>query len=177
VSRGEETVWGWLGGKRRLAVADIERLLQTGAGVSLAVGEPGKGVDGWRRTHRQAQAALLVALRSRKRLTRYSDVALLAAALRDDVLARWLIETFLSPLDSQRDRGAALRETLRCYFAAGRNVSKVAVELGVKRQTVEQRRQTVEQVLGRELPTCLAEMEAALRLEELGPRSEAAAEW
>jgi PucR C-terminal helix-turn-helix domain/GGDEF-like domain len=169
VSRGEETVWGWLGGKRRLAVADIERLLQAGEDVVLAVGEPRKGVDGWRLTHRQAQAALLVALRSRERLTRYADVALLAAALRDDVLARWLVETFLSPLDSQRDRGAALRETLRCYIAAGRNVSKVAVELGVKRQTVEHRRQTVEQVLGRELPTCLAELEVALRLEELGP--------
>lgn len=174
VSHGEETVWAWLGGQRKLAFADIEHLLLATASISQAVvGEPGKGVNGLRLTHRQAQAALLVALRSRERLTRYADVALLAAALRDDVLARWLLETFLSPLDSQRDRGAALRETLRVYFATGRNVSKAAVALSVKRQTVEQRMQTVDQALGRALDTCLAELEVALRLDELGPAREA----
>src|SRR5665213_761206 len=74
-----------------LAVADIERVLADNGGqkdAAFAVGEPGAGVDGWRLTHRQAQAALLVALRrpGGPRLTRYVDVALLASALRDDVL-------------------------------------------------------------------------------------------
>lgn len=35
-----------------------------GGGVLLAVGEPAQEVEGWRLSHRQAQAALLVALRS-----------------------------------------------------------------------------------------------------------------
>lgn len=170
VAHSEERVWAWLGSRRRLSSTDMKRLVSARVpeGTMLAAGEPGRGVDGWRLTHRQAQAALLVSLRSPDRRTRYADVALLAAALRDDVLARWLLETFLAPLDSQHDGGAALRETLRCYFAAGRNVSKAAVELGVKRQTAEQRRDTVEQVLGRPLTTCLAELEVALRLDELG---------
>ena len=50
------------------------------AGVSSAIGEPGKGLDGWRLTHRQAQAAMRIALRRPQRLTRYADVALLAVA-------------------------------------------------------------------------------------------------
>jgi hypothetical protein len=169
VRHNEESMWAWFGGRHRLACGDLERAVSAGgsAGVMLAAGESGRRLDGWRVTHRQAQAALLVALRGRERLTRYADVALLAAALRDDVLAGWLLETFLSPLDAQRDGGAALRETLRCYFSTGGNVSKVAVELGVKRQAVEQRREKVEQLLGRALSTCLAELEVALRLEEL----------
>jgi sugar diacid utilization regulator len=170
VSRGEETVWAWLGSRRRLSVADVDRLASAAEppGVSLAIGEPGWGLDGWRLTHHQAQAALLVALRSQNRVTRYGHVALVAAVLRDDVLARWLLDTFLSPLEGQRDGGAALRETLRRYFAAGHNVSRAADELDVTRQTVEQRLKTVGQLLGRALPTCLAELEVALRLEELG---------
>jgi hypothetical protein len=170
LSRGNETVWAWLGGRRSLSVADVERLMSAAEapGVSLAIGEPGCGLDGWRLTHHQAQAALLVALRSQERVTRYGDVALVAAVLRDEVLARWLLDTFLSPLEGQRDGGAALRETLRRYFAAGQNVSKAADELDVKRQTVEQRLKTVGQLLARTLPTCLAELEVALRLEELG---------
>jgi sugar diacid utilization regulator len=171
VAHGAESVWTWLSGRRRLTATDIERWLSVKAhpDVLVAVGEPGRGIDGWRLTHRQAQAALLVALRrpGPQRLTRYADVALLASALRDDVLARSLIEIFLSPLDDRRDGGAVSRETLRAYLAAGRNASSAAAALDVGRHTVENRLRTVEHSLGRSLQTCLAELELALCLEEL----------
>jgi PucR C-terminal helix-turn-helix domain/GGDEF-like domain len=171
VSHGEEAVWAWLGGRSRLAVTDVERVLrgEGPAGLVLAIGEPAQGIDGWRLTHRQAQAALLVALRRSepRRLTRYADVALLALALRDEPQAKSLIEVFLSPLDSRRDGGTVLRETLRAYFAAGRNASSAAAVLGVARHTIENRLRAVEQALGRSLQTCLPEMEIALRLDEL----------
>ena len=172
VSHGEGAVWAWLGGRSSLAVTDVERVLagEGPAGLLLAIGEPAQGIDGWRLTHRQAQAALLVALRRSKprRLTRYADVALLALALRDEPQAKSLIEVFLSPLDSRRADGTVLRETLRAYFAAGRNASSAAAALGVARHTVENRLRAVEQSVGRSLQTCLAELEVALRLEELG---------
>jgi hypothetical protein len=173
VSHGEETVWAWLGGKRRVAVSDLEHLLpaKESAGVSLAIGEPGKGIDGWRLTHRQAQATLLVALhrggRDGMTLTRYAEEMLLAAALRDETLARSLEEIFLAPLASQRDGGAVSRATLRAYFTAGRNATETGVRLGIVRQTVEQRLRTVDHVLGRALGTCLIELEVALRLDDL----------
>jgi hypothetical protein len=172
VSYDDGTVWAWFGGQRRLPVTDLEPMLsgERPTSVVLAVGEPAQGIDGWRLTHRQAQAALLVALRRAKprRLTRYADVALLALALRDEAQARSLIEVFLSPLDSRRDGGVVLRETLRAYFAAGRNASSAAAALGVARHTVENRLRAVEQALGRSLQTCLAELEVALRVDELG---------
>ena len=169
VSRSDETVWAWLGGQRRLAISEIERLLsgRDAAAVSLAVGAPERGLDGWRLTHRQAQAAKLVALRRPQRLTSYADVALLAAVLRDKDLARSLVEIHLSPLGVQRD-GQVSRETLRAYFAAGCNAATAAAALKVDRHTVERRLHTIETRLGHLLPSCRAELEVALRLEELG---------
>jgi PucR C-terminal helix-turn-helix domain/GGDEF-like domain len=165
VSRGEETVWGWLGGRQRLG-SDIERLLPATwpADVSLAMGEPGRGVEGWRLTHGQAQAALRVVLRRPQRLTRYVDVALLAAGLDDEVLARSLVEIYLSPLG---DRGSELRATLHAYFVASRSASSAATSLGVVRQTVENRLRTAEQAIGQPLHACLSDLEVALCLDEL----------
>jgi PucR C-terminal helix-turn-helix domain len=196
----EVTVWAWLGGRHRLEMAVLERAIsgdqrarslgvvgaaaaagggvgEDGAGgdlsggVVFAVGEPARGYGGWRLTHQQAQAALLVALRRQRReprvLTRYADVALLASVLKDEMLARTLVETYLSPLDDSHSRGRVLRQTLRAYLAAEHNASSAAAILNVTRHTIQSRLRTIEQTLGRELHTCLAEIEIALRLEEL----------
>jgi PucR C-terminal helix-turn-helix domain/GGDEF-like domain len=165
VARTDETVWAWLGGRRRLTGSDIERLLPASwpPEVSLAIGEPGKGLEGWRLTHSQAQAALRVLLRRPQPLTRYLDVAVLASALTDDVLGRSLQAIYLSGLGERRSE---LRATVHAYFAEGRSTSKAARSLGVVRQTVENRLRSVEEVLGRPLHTCLPDLEVALWLDE-----------
>jgi hypothetical protein len=169
VSPGEDTVWAWFGGRRPLALAEVERLLSAQApnGVSLSVGVCGKGIDGWRLTHRQARAAMLVAVRRPQRLTRFADVALLAAVLRDPELASSLMAVYLSPLNGQKD-GAVSRDTLRAYLAAGCNAASAAGALKVDRHTVERRLTAIERSLGRSVHVCRAELEVALRLEELG---------
>ncbi len=50
VACGGQTVWAWLGGQRKIAFADVERVLsaQEQAEVSLAVGEPAREIEGWR---------------------------------------------------------------------------------------------------------------------------------
>lgn len=169
VARDEETVWAWLGGQRTLERVEIDRALPAtrNAGVSMALGAPGRGLDGWRLTHRQAQAAMLVAQRRPQRLTRYADVSLLAAVLKDPELAASLVEIHLSSLDGHRD-SAVSRETLRAYFVAGCNAATAAAALGVDRHTVERRLHAIEKRLGRLLHTCHAELEVALAVEELG---------
>jgi hypothetical protein len=173
VSGRDKSVWAWFGGQRRLAIADIERSLadQKANGISLAIGEPARGIDGWRITHWQAQRALWVALRRPQPLTRYADVLLLAHAMRDDVLARSLHEIYLLPLAGQRDGGAMSRETLRTYFASGRNAATAAAVLNVNRHTVERRLHKIEASLGRSLHTCQAELEGALPRETPTPRA------
>jgi hypothetical protein len=166
---GGETLWAWLGGRRRVDPEDLERIVSERWPVNLclALGEPAQGPAGWRLTHRQAKAALPIALRSTEAFTRYGDVALLASMLQDDLLATSLPQLYLAPLERERDGGETLRETLRAYFAAERNVSSAAVALGVSRQTVNRHLHTVEHRLGWPLGSCAMEIEAALRLEEL----------
>ena len=170
VPRDEETVWAWFGGRRATDPLDLERLLPRAwpePGV-LAVGEPACGIGGWRLSHRQARAALPIAQRSRERVTRYGDVAVLAAVLGDDLFATSLRELYFAPLVRERDGGEAWRQTLRAYFLAERNVSSTAAALRVSRQTVVNRLHTIEERLGRPLAGCSAEVDAVLRLEELG---------
>jgi DNA-binding PucR family transcriptional regulator len=134
---------------------------------SLVLGEVAEGLAGWRRTHRQARAALGIALRRRAPLTRYSEVALLSAISRDGDLLSYLSERYLAPLEAERDGGHTLRQTLGAYLAADRNVSSAAAALGIARQTVAGRLQTIERLIGQPLSACGAELEALLQITEI----------
>jgi GGDEF-like domain/PucR C-terminal helix-turn-helix domain len=165
----EGMVWCWLGGARELPAQEFLRRAEQCLPVdlTLAIGEPGHGVEGWRLSHRQAKAAMAVARRGGEAKVLYADVALVASALCDDTLASSLREIYLAPLETERDGGAVLRETLHAYFATGRNVSSAAAILGVNRQTVSVRLRIAEEKIGRPVDRCNAEAEVALRLSEL----------
>jgi hypothetical protein len=169
VSRGNGVAWVWLGGQRPLAVAEVEHFRAAGVlgDVSLAVGEPRQGLEGWRLTHHEAQAARLVMLRRPSPLVRASEVTLLAAVLSDDALAKSLRATYLEPLRNLGDSGPILRDTLRAYFGAGFNAAAAAAALRVDRHTVQRRLRKVEEALDCLLHDCHAEIEVALSLEEL----------
>lgn len=167
VVRNEEgAVWGWLS-FNSLEPQAIDQCVDRPwpAGVSVAFGEPGEGLAGWRVTHRQARAALPIVLMGGGGAIRYADVALIASMLRDDLLLTSLRQLYLAPLSQERDGGETARETLRAYFATGRQVSSAAAALGVNRHTVTNRLRAIEERLGRPLETCTAEMDAALRLD------------
>jgi GGDEF-like domain len=166
VSVGGST-WAWLGGQKKPSAADIEHLTVTGVGFSLGVGEPGKGLEGWRLTHDQSRAALEVALRRPERFARYSDVRLLAAALQNDTLARSLRQRYLEPLSSQKDGGESLRQTLRAYINVECNATSAAPTVQVGRRAVKRRVRTAERLIGSAVCDCLSELDIALQLEEL----------
>jgi len=165
----EGTRWAWLGGRSSFDPDDLDAALSSlGTGdFYLALGEPARGLEGWRLTHRQAQAVLPIVRRSGTSHLRYADGALLASLLQDDLLATSLRERYLSPLASERDGGVSLRETLRAYFAANRNASSAAAALGVSRHTVANRLRIVEERVGRSMTSAGAEVEAAIRLHDL----------
>jgi hypothetical protein len=169
VRRDEETVWVWMGGRREFHREEIESLASRSwpEGVSLALGEPADGITGWRLTHRQAKAALPIALRGSEVVVRYADIALAASTLQDDLLTTSLRTLYLEPLASDRDGGKTARQTLRAYFAAGRNASSTAALLGVSRRTVANRLHAIEERFGRPLGAAVAEIEVALQIEEL----------
>lgn len=165
VRQADETIWSWLG---RRAAPDLGRLSRYDArqysSTSLAVGECSSGIKGWRQTHSQAKAAFLIALREPGRIVRYAEEPLTSTLLHDDLLQAVLREHYLTPLEKDGDK---LLGTLRAYFAANRNGASAAEALNVSRQTVSNHLLMVERCLGRPLPACSAELEIALRLEEL----------
>jgi DNA-binding PucR family transcriptional regulator len=134
--------------------------------IVVTVGEPGEGLSGWRFSHRQAKAALPIAVRKGQSILRYADVVLLASIVRDDLVTTSLRQLYLEPLERARDGGKAARETLRAYFAAERNVSSTAAALGVDRRTVTNRIRAIEGLFGRPIKEFATELETALRLDE-----------
>lgn len=178
VSPAEGPTWAWLGSRRSLDPTELECVADELwlDDSLLAIGESGRGLAGWRLTHQQARAALPISARGKCNVVRYAEVALLASMLQDDLLSMSLRELYLAPLEVERDGGAALRETLRAYFAAERNVSSAAAALGVSRRTVTNRLHTIEARIGRPLGPSMPDIEVALRLEEL-TRREARADF
>jgi len=169
VRYGEETTWGWLGGRRPFEAEEL--VCQVKARwpkeCALALGEPGEDIAGWRLTHRQAKAALTVALHGDEPVVRYADVALLTAVLKDELLVASLRKMYLEPLEGERDGGEVAKETLRAYFDAGCNVSSAATVLGVHRDTVAKRLRAIEATIRRSAAACGPELETALRLAQL----------
>jgi hypothetical protein len=160
-----QVLWAWLGGGRRIETRDVVRsTLSWGLDVTLAAGEPGRGVAGWRLSHKQALAVLPFAEGAPVAVARYADKGLLASIRKDQVLVESLRALYLDPLSSDREDGDVLRHTLRAYFAADSNISSAASALQVHRQTVTSRLHTVEERLGRPISQCALELNVALEL-------------
>jgi hypothetical protein len=163
----EGTIWAWLGTRRRHDSARLGQLRRREwpEGLVLALGEPGEGLAGWRRSHLQAKAALTVA-RASIGFARYREVALAAAALQNELVAASLKELFVDPLKQEGD-AVDLCETLDAYLAADRNVSSAAAALGVSRHTVTSRIRTIEGRLGHPIHSCGSGITVALQLRHL----------
>ena len=168
VRRDEDTLWAWLGAPHPIDPAAVDRRVLAGGLASgcLAVGEPGEGLCGWRCSHRQAVTAAPIGVRRGERLVRYRAVALLASILQDELLATFLRETYLKPLEGERDRGEHLLNTLRAYFAADHNISSAAVALGVDRRTVTKRLRLIEASTGAPIRSTSTELAIVLRLSD-----------
>ncbi len=161
-------VWAWLGGdQRKPAAPEIERLATAHqeTPVTVAIGEPGRGLEGWRLTHHQAREAVALATRTPSHVGRYGDAPLLVAALNNDTLAQSLA-VFLARLDCLGN-GTKLRRTLRAYLDLQCNATSTAALLKIGRHTTETHIRTAEELLGRTLSSCLPQLHTALALDEL----------
>jgi PucR C-terminal helix-turn-helix domain len=161
-------LWAWIGLREKPDLEGIpRRALTVPSEARVGVGEPCHGRAGWRLTHEQSRAALTVAVRGSASVVPYADVALLAAAMQDELLAASLHALYLEPLGEDRRDGKALRDTLRAYFTADGNVTSAAAALGVTRNTVTNRLRAIEARVGRLRPGRAGDLALALRLESV----------
>jgi hypothetical protein len=169
VAADTATWWGWLGANRK-SLDEVDRQLQSltlPAGVRLAIGEPGDGPAGFRRSHVQAQYAARISNRRNERTVLHSEVALVALATADFEQAKWFVSRELGPLAGDDRRARVLRDTLRAYFTAGQTGSSAAMALGVHERTVGNRLRAAERLTGRSIHSRRAELDTALRIHHL----------
>jgi hypothetical protein len=166
---GEDgTVWAWLGGRTKLTVPEFKRLLSANghSHASLAVGEPGQGLEGWRQTHQEARMALLIVRHEPHGLTRCADVLPVAGVLHNEVIISMYKKTYILPLNTLARSGQPARKALLAYFKHGRNASTAGDAIKVTRRTIENHLKEVRKIL--DAPLNMTGLEIALRLEELG---------
>jgi DNA-binding PucR family transcriptional regulator len=163
VVRDESTVWAWL---PRANVGPVTVAAAEDDTVRFAVGDPAAGADGFRRSHRQARQAQLVAMTAnvdvQRPVTAWADVGSIALMCADrTALADWVQDT-LGGLAGQDESMTRLRETLSTFLATGGSFTSAAQLLHMHKNTVQYRVRKAEEALGRPLNARRRDVELAL---------------
>jgi PucR C-terminal helix-turn-helix domain/GGDEF-like domain len=160
----ESSAWAWL----PLGAKDaLPRGCEAGAesGVRFALGSPGSGVSGFRRTHQQALGAQVVALAaggSDRPVTSFTDVAPLALMSGSPELMRiWVLDT-LGALADDNSHSASLRGTLRAFLQENGSFVATAERLTLHKNTVRYRVGKAEESLGHPVGEDRLQVELAL---------------
>jgi DNA-binding PucR family transcriptional regulator len=162
--------WGWL--PYRALVADavvaVRRFAQTRPNSpSVAIGTMAGGVDGFRRSHREAEDArgvAIVSARPGSTVIAATDPGLsVVARLGSDVGGtRDWVASVLGDLASLDENDARLRETLRVYLGCGSSYKMAAEELNLHFNTVKYRVGRAVARRGREIGRDRLDVEVAL---------------
>jgi PucR C-terminal helix-turn-helix domain/GGDEF-like domain len=167
------TGWAWVPLPVDAAADAVERLREIAMAWEdapwIAAGDPLPGVDGFRRSHRQALAARAVVMASGTHppaVTMYSDPGLMVAAqfCADLEQARAWVGDVLGPLASVTDSDERMRETLREFLRSGSSFKATADELHLHVNSVKYRVQRALERRGKPLSDDRLDVETALLL-------------
>ncbi|NIL81674.1 PucR family transcriptional regulator [Rhodococcoides kroppenstedtii] len=164
---GSRALWGWASG-RSPEVLDAP---SSPGSVRLAVGEPGAGTDGFRRSHLDAVAAQSVSETTGANPTvRYRDVEITYLLRGHRRAADEFAARHLAGIDGDDPVALRVRRTLSAYLRHDRSLDAAARELGVHRNTVRYRVQRAESLLGRPVGgPCRLAVELALLVRDGTP--------
>jgi len=170
VAADQSCGWGWLA-YRAAATDAVEKIrrfaLSRPDSPSVAIGMMAGGLEGFRRSHREAAEARAVAIISDRGGTTVITAAdpglSVVARLGGDVAAtREWVATVLGDLATDNDNDARLRETLRVYLACGCSYKLAAEELNLHFNSVKYRVGRAVARRGREIGTDRLDVELAL---------------
>jgi hypothetical protein len=144
VDRG--TAWVWLPFVARPSSPDMremERIVGQHRTWGVSLGLSGAGVEGFRRTHAQAQAARRVAVASGETtpVISFGDegVAITSLLANDIESTRSWVAEVLGHLAVDNEQMRSLRETLRVFFLTGESYTDTAARMRLHRNTVKYR--------------------------------------
>ena len=170
VAADQVSGWGWLPLGTAATADPVEHIRRFAADSvdppHLAMGTAQSGLEGFRRSHRQAQKARRVAVAGaqNRRVTAAGDPGVAAAALLTEDLAEtreWVCET-LGPLASDTDNDARLRETMRVFFGEGSSYKGAAERLNLHHNSVKYRVDRAVERRGRRIGDDRIDVEIAL---------------
>ncbi len=173
ISVDQVTGWAWIPLLGKAAV-DTPARIQAFADTTpdapyVAAGNPLPGIEGFRRSHQQAQDARTVVTASGTKVPAViaaSDPGLAVAALVADnagATAAWVGEV-LGPLASRTEGDERLRETLRVFLRTGSSYKAAAEELHLHVNSVKYRVQRAVERRGRPIADDRLDVEVALLL-------------
>jgi hypothetical protein len=166
VAADQNCAWGWLPYRAEAldAVAKVRSFaLGRPDSPSLAIGSMAGGVEGFRRSHRQAEEVRGVAIVS-ERLNSSTPTVIAAtdpglsvvARLGGDVVGtREWVAAVLGELAGDNENDARLRETLRVYLACGCSYKVAAEELNLHFNSVKYRVARAVERRGREIGSAI----------------------
>ncbi|WP_185981684.1 CdaR family transcriptional regulator [Skermania sp. ID1734] len=133
----------------------------------LAIGQPERGIEGFRRTLTQATRVQQIAVQAGggfPRATTYHEIAPLALMAHDiDALGRFVGRT-LGVLANDDNRNEWLRETLRVFLSNNRSFSATAQQMHLHRNTIQYRIQQAIECCGVDLDDGAAVLELQIAL-------------
>lgn len=166
------TGWAWIplpADQTPDVVGQIRDYTQTATNAPwIAIGNPLRSVEGFRRSHQQAMAAYTLAVASGStRISAASDPGLAAAALlaaQDLSAARAWVAEVLGPLACATDADERLRETLRVFLHTGSSFKSAGEQLHVHVNTMKYRVHRAIERRGRPIAEDRLDVEIALLL-------------
>jgi hypothetical protein len=162
----------WVGFRSAPATENLPSLLSGAArcGLHVSLGEQGFGVEGFRRSYKQAMLARGVARlggRVPGSCVRFTDVALDVLLTHDQDEARRFVEQELGDLAEDNAAARRLRATAALFLDENGSFRHAAERLGVHENTVAYRIRRCEELLGRSVRERQLELRTALRLAHL----------
>jgi DNA-binding PucR family transcriptional regulator len=169
------TMWAWVGRHTEPPRHLIDSLAAAHKpdGVSIALGAPGQGLTGFRRSHRDAADTMKVALAAERRpgsVIPFHTVELAALLAGDPERTRRFVHERLGALATDDDESHRLRATLMLYLEENGSRVATAKRIGVHPNTVANRIRACRDILGRDVGQDQVPLLVALTLAStLGP--------
>ena len=167
----------WLSRKQPFTSAELENvstnLQELAHGVRLAIGEPGRALDGFRRSYREAEHARRVAALvgdSAGQVVRFQKIAVAALGTVDRDLARTFVSRVLGPLAADDEATFRVAMTLSAFLDENRSRIRAAERLMVHPNTVSYRVRQAEEILGRPIDVDSLDLQVALTILPTLPR-------
>ena len=144
------------------------------SGLRVALGRPGRGIAGFRRSHQEALLARRVAAlsaRATPACTTFDSIAFDALITGDLDEARRFVAHELGGLLEDSDSHRRLAATVEVFLHEESSFVRAARRLGIHENTVAYRIRRAEELLGRKVSERQLELRAALRLARFSPSS------